>query len=57
MSLIKKIALILVSFLLIFIGLTPFVFKGQNNKRANSNSDKAVIIIDAGHGGLTNTTH
>jgi len=52
MSLIKKIALILVSFLLIFIGLTPFVFKGQNGRRASSNSDKAVIIIDAGHGGF-----
>lgn len=52
MSLAKKTIIIIISFSLIFIGLTPLYFQSRNPKSTNSNSTKSVIIIDAGHGGF-----
>lgn len=49
---------IAVVFAIIFILLTCYLAanSGDNKRLVNSDSFSKTIIIDAGHGGLTNTT-
>lgn len=52
MSRIKKTVLVLVSFLLIFVGLTPLWFQSKDSRHTSTKTDKPIIILDAGHGGF-----